>query len=80
MPAPVQHKTRILRRALLTHDAIQQLDKKYKWALTYAFCYPSLEGRIVLRLMKKYTGHRMNQRQYEEVLYIAMVRVATLLR
>lgn len=81
MPAPVQqYKTYILRRAETTHEAIQQLDKKYKWALTYAFCYPFLKEAVVLRLMKKYTGHRLNRRQYEDMLLVARSRVWTLLR
>jgi hypothetical protein len=36
-----------LRRAISTHEAIQQLDRIYKWALTYGYCYPSLPKFVV---------------------------------
>ena len=64
-----------LRSALLTHEAICQLDRIYKWALTYGYCYPSLPKFVVLRCMKKYTGRRLNWKAYLDVLDIARVRV-----
>lgn len=65
-------------RAIQTHEAIQQLDRKYKWALTYAYCYPGLPKFVVLRLLKKYTGHRLNWKAYLEILDIGRMRVWTL--
>lgn len=64
-----------LRSALETHEAIYQLDRIYKWALTYGYCYPSLPKFVVLRCMKKYTGRRLNWKAYLDVLDIARVRV-----
>lgn len=66
-----------LLRALQTHDAIQELDKQYKWALTYGFAYPSLPKFLVIRLMKKYTGRRLNWQSYLELLDIGRMRVHT---
>lgn len=62
-------------RAIQTHEVISQLDKQYKWALTYCYCYPSLPKFIVLRLMKKYTGRRLAWAKYLEVVDIARMRV-----
>jgi len=62
-------------RAIETHEQIQKLDRKFKWALTYAFCYPSLPRFIVLRLMKKYTERRLNWKQYEELVDLGRMRV-----
>lgn len=65
-------------RAIETHEAIAQLDKQYKWSLTYAFCYPSLPKYVVLRLMKKYTGRQISWSRFLETLDIARMRVWTL--
>lgn len=64
-----------LLRALETDDAIRSLDRIYKWALTYAYCYPGLPKYVVLRCMKKYTGRRLNWQSYLEALDIGRVRV-----
>ena len=66
-----------LLRAIQTHDAIQQLDRLYKWALTYGFAYPSMPKYVVLRCMKKYTGRKLNWQTYLEALDIGRVRVHT---
>ncbi len=66
-----------LRQALLTHEVIQQLDRIYKWALTYGYCYPSLPKFVVLRCMKKYTGRRLHWSGYCEALDIGRMRVHT---
>jgi hypothetical protein len=31
-----------LLRAIQTHEAIQKLDRKYRWIITYGYCYPGL--------------------------------------
>jgi len=67
-----------LLRALDTHEVIQGMEKKYKWALTYGYCYPSLPKHLVTRLMKKYTGLRLTWTAYLEVLDIARMRVYAL--
>ena len=64
-----------LRRAIQTHEAIQQLDRIYKWALTYAYCYPGLPKFVVLRCMKKYTGRRLAWKAFLDVLDVARYRV-----
>jgi hypothetical protein len=68
-----------LRRAIETHEVIQQLDKKYKWALTYGYCYPSLPRGIVLRCLKKFTGSRLTWKTYLEILDIGRIRVYAML-
>ena len=65
-------------RAIQTHEAIQQLDKQYKWALTYCYCYPSLPKFVVLRLMKKYANKHLSWTRYMEVVDIARMRVWSL--
>lgn len=66
-----------LRSALSTHEAIMGLDRIYKWALTYAYCYPGLPKFVVLRCMKKYCGRRLNWKSYLDVLDIGRCRVHT---
>lgn len=68
-----------LRRAIETHELIQQLDRKYRWAITYGYCYPSLPKYVVTRLMKKYTGTRMSWNAFLEILDIGRMRVYALL-
>lgn len=69
----------VLLRALETHEVIQGLDRKYKWALTYGYCYPSLPRYLTLRLMKKYTGRYLTWKTYLETMDIARMRVYSLL-
>jgi hypothetical protein len=76
-PKPPRPRDWVL-RAIATHDAIQQLDKQYKWALTYAYCYPGLPKFVVLRLMKKYTGRGMAWARFLDVVDIARMRVWTM--
>ena len=66
-----------LRQALDTHEAIQQLDRIYKWALTYGYCYPSLPKFVVLRCMKKFTGRRLSWAGFGDLLDIGRMRVYT---
>jgi hypothetical protein len=64
-----------LQRALQTDDEIRKLDVKYRWALTFGFCYPSLPRFVVLRLMKKWTGAKVTWNQYLESVDIARFRL-----
>lgn len=66
-----------LLRAVRTHDAVQQLDRTYKWALTFGFCYPSQPRYLVLRLMKKYTGRKFSWPAFLEALDIGRIRIYT---
>lgn len=61
--------------ALKTHDQVMALPKVNKWAITYAYCYPSLGTGLTLRMMKKWTGKRMNWKAYLEQLDIGRFRV-----
>lgn len=64
-----------LPRVLQTHACVQSLQKPYKWAITYAYCYPSLERWMTLKLMKKYTGRRFSWKVYLETVDLARMRV-----
>lgn len=66
-----------LLRAIETHEAIQTQERPYKWAITYAYCYPSLPKFVVLRSMKKYTGRRLAWAAFLDLLDIGRVRVYT---
>ena len=82
---PVSPKTQPARsyrllRALETHEVIQGLERKYKWALTYGYCYPSLPRYLILRLVKKYTSHRLTWKSYLETLDVGRMRVYFLLK
>jgi hypothetical protein len=68
-----------LPRALETHDVIQSLETKYKWALTYWYCYPGLQKHLTLRLMKKYVGSWLKWKDFLEVKDIGRIRVHALL-
>lgn len=76
-PKPPRPRNWVL-RALEIHEVIQTLDRKYRWALTYAYCYPSLQQYVVLRCMKKYTGRRLSWKDYWELVEIARMRVWTI--
>jgi hypothetical protein len=68
-----------LHSVLQAHCAVQALPKSYKWAITYAFCYPYLERWRVLKLMKKYTGRRFTWKEYLDQVDIGRCRVAAYL-
>jgi hypothetical protein len=68
------------RRAIQTHEVIQQLDKLYKWVLTYGYCYPSLPRFVVLRAIKRFTGRRLTWGSYLDTLDIGRMRVYSMLR
>ena len=76
-PKPPKPRDWVL-RALETHEAIQQLERQYRWALTYAFCYPSLPKHLVLRLMRKYTGRTYGWGKFQDLVDIGRMRVWTL--
>ena len=76
-PRALPARSYSLRSALKTHDAINQLERLYKWALTYGYCYPGLPKFVVLRCMKKYTGRRLNWAGYMDTLDIGRIRVHT---
>lgn len=79
-PKAAPAKSYRLPRAVEVHEVIQTLDKKYKWALTYGYCFPGLPRHLVLRLMKKFTGSHLNWNRYLDVLDIGRIRVYSLLR
>lgn len=66
-------------RAIQTHEAIQQLDRIYKWALTYGYCYPGLPRFVVLKALRKFTGRRLSWNAYLDTLDIGRMRVYSLL-
>ena len=66
-------------RAEKTEDSIRQLERIYRWALTYAYCYPYLPRHVTLRCMKKYAGRRLNWGKYTEVLEIGVMRLHTVM-
>ncbi len=68
-------KNFLLLRAIQTQEALMQLPKPQKWAITYRYCYPSLQRGLVLRMMKKWSGQRMNWKSYQEQLEIGLFRM-----
>jgi hypothetical protein len=64
-------------RADQTEDAIRELERIYRWALTYGYCYPHLPRFVVLRCMRKFTGRRLNWQAYLELLDIGRFRIHT---
>lgn len=81
-PSPPESRSNRLysiRRALQTHDVIQQLDKKYKWVVTYGYAYPGLPRFVVLRALKRFTGARFTWNAYLDALGIGRMRVYAML-
>ena len=74
-PSVAPGRSYSLRRALETHDVIQQLDRIYKWALTYGYCYPGLPRFVVLKALRKFTGRRLTWAAYLDTLDIGRMRV-----
>lgn len=71
-------------RAIQTNDAIvglgsDPLGRIYKWTITYHYCFPGLERWRILKAIKKYSGRRLNWKEYGEALDIARLRVWALL-
>jgi hypothetical protein len=69
-----------LLRALETHEAVMQLPKTQKWALTYHFCYPHLPRGMVLRVMKKWIGRHISWKTFQEQVEIGRCRVCVLVK
>lgn len=63
-------------RAIETNAAIMQLQVVQRWALTYAYAYPSLPKFIVLRAIKKFTKRHLNWQAYLDQVDIARIRLA----
>lgn len=83
-PAPPPRARDWVLRAMAVQDAMTALSKadggrKYVWALTYAYAYPSLPKFVVLRLMKKYTGRRLAWNAFRDLVDIGRIRVWSLI-
>jgi hypothetical protein len=78
-PSVAPARSYSLRRALETHEVVQQLDRLYKWALTYGYCYPGLPRFVVLKAIRKFTGRRLTWAAYLDVLDMGRIRVHGLL-
>jgi hypothetical protein len=75
-PRPIKARGWIL-RAIETEEAIRKLPVVQRWVLTYAFCYPNLPRFVVLRAMRKFTGRRLNWREFTDQLDIGRMRLYT---
>ena len=79
-PSPTQVPPVLdLRSVLQTHEALQMLVRSQRWALTYGYCYPSLERWRVLKLMKKFTGQRFTWKGYLDEIAMGRMRIAAYL-
>lgn len=67
-------------RAIETNDALVKLPKVNRWAITYAFAYPGLPRAIMLRCLRKFSGHRLSWAQFLEQVDIGRMRLHMLLR
>jgi hypothetical protein len=70
----------VVPRAVQTNDAIlalgsDSLGKVYKWSITYHYCFPGLDRWRILKAIRKYSGRRVNWKEYGEYLDIARIRV-----
>ena len=77
--APVRVHRFDLLRALKTNEAIMQLNKMQKWAITYYYCYPLLPRVRVLKAMKKYSGRHLSWKVFTEQVEIGRYRIAAIL-
>lgn len=62
-------------RAIETNAAIMQLQLVQRWAVTYAYAYPSLPKFVVLRALKKFTRRQITWKQYLDQVDIARLRL-----
>ena len=74
-PPPERKRLYIQARAIKTHEALMQLPKIQKWALTYAYCYPGLPRGMVLRVMRKWVGKSVSWKVYVEQIEIGRFRL-----
>ena len=72
---PEKKRSYIQARALKTHEALMQLPKMQKWALTYAYCYPTLPRGMVLRVMRKWVGKSVSWKVYVEQIEVGRFRL-----
>lgn len=73
---PQERKTHYLMgRALRTHEALMQLPRIQKWALTYAYCYPGLPRGMVLRVLRKWVGQSVSWKVYVEQIEVGRFRM-----
>ena len=79
-PPPEKKRIYILARAIQTHEALMQLPKMQKWALTYAYCYPTLPRGLVLRVMRKWVGKSVSWKVYLEQVEVGRFRVYACLK
>lgn len=79
---PPDRSTRNFRlpRAVETHEVVQKLGTRYKWCLTYAFCYPGLPRFVVLRWIKRRTKRHLTWNQFLDEVDLARLRVFSGLR
>lgn len=79
-PVPPQQMPQVRSNAILeaaqTNDVVMQLNTLQKWSLTYFFCYPSLPRFVVLKALRKFSGRRLNWKQYLEQVDLGRLRVA----
>lgn len=65
-----------LPRVLKTHACVMGLPSKaQRWAITFGYCYPSIDRHHVLRALKKYTGRRFTWKAYLDELDSGRMRV-----
>src|SRR5690242_2826055 len=65
----------VVPRAIQTNDAIVALPERvYRWVITYHYCFPGLERWRILKAIRKYSGRRLNWKEYGEALDIARIR------
>ena len=79
-PVPAPRPRNWVLRAQEVQDVMTSLaksaeGKRYAWVLTYAYAYPYLPRFVVLRCIKKFTGHRITWAAYLDMLDIGRFRV-----
>ena len=74
-PPPERKPMYILARAVQTHEALMQLPKMQKWAITYHYCYPTLPKGLVLRVLRKWIGKPVTWKLYLEQVEVGRFRV-----
>ena len=62
--------------AIRTNEVVMGLVPVQKWGVTYWYCYPGSPRFVVLRGVKRFTGHRLNWQRYLEQVEIARLRVS----
>ena len=77
-PRPKPPPSWAMRRATETNDQIRRLDRIYRWALTYCFCFPNAPKGRVLSAMRHRTNRRMNWSSFLDTVDIARIRLYSL--